>query len=301
MKIGRKQTCNTIGLITRTSLRLRDMVQIKENSASAQIVELNIAGLPQRLKMRVHGSSDTIISEKLRAEQCWEPYETQLLIKYLKSGGVFVDVGANIGYYTLLASDIAGSSGRVLAYEPDVNNFELLQENVRLNELNNVTLHPLAISDRNEVGNLFLSSDNFGDHRIYADSGERASYPIQLVHGDQHLEAQTQRIDFLKIDTQGAEFYVVNGLRKLIAANSAHLCIILEFCPYGIRHSGADAHQLIELLESFDMQYHIIDHIEHQLISAQAHHLSDWVAELDNEPENEGFINLLVTPRGYAV
>ncbi|MEX1666960.1 FkbM family methyltransferase [Zhongshania arctica] len=278
------------------------MTQIKQANSidPTQLVELNTKGLTKRLKMNVHGSKDTIISEKLRTEQCWEPYETQLVITHFKAGGIFVDVGANIGYYTLLASDIAGPTGKILSYEPDVENFALLQENVRLNDLQNVALHALALSDRNEDGELFLSTDNFGDHRIYSDGGERHSRPIKLVHGDQHLESQTQHIDFLKIDTQGAEYFVVNGLRKLIAANSAHLCMILEFCPYGIRHSGADGHQLIELLESFGMQYHIIDHIEHRLIPAQVHHLSDWVHELAQEPDNEGFINLLVTPRAYA-
>lgn len=278
------------------------MAQIKPtNSADpAQLVELNIEGLNRLLKMRVHDSSDTIISEKLRAEQCWEPYETQLVLTHFHAGEVFVDVGANIGYYTLVASEVAGPHGKVIAYEPDQHNFSLLQENVRANDLANTQLHPLALSDRNENGQLFLSTDNFGDHRIYSDGCDRNSYPIQLVHGDQHLEPQTEHIDFLKIDTQGAEYYVVNGLRQLIAANSAHLRIILEFCPYGIRHSGSDPHQLIELLESFGMQYHIIDHIEHRLIPAQAHHLSDWVDELAQEPDNQGFINLLVTPQGYA-
>jgi FkbM family methyltransferase len=278
------------------------MAHIKQTNTfdPTQQVELNIAGVSKQLKMSVHGSKDTIISEKLRAEQCWEPYETQLVITHFKAGGVFVDVGANIGYYTLLASAIAGPNGKVLCYEPDVENFVLLQENVRLNDLHNVTLHALALSDRNEDGELFLSTDNFGDHRIYSDGGVRNSRPIQLVHGDQHLEPQTQHIDFLKIDTQGAEYFVVNGLRKLIAANSAHLCMIVEFCPYGIRHSGANGHQLIDLIESFGMQYHIIDHIEHRLIPAQAKDLRDWVTGLAQEPNNEGFINLFVTPRTYA-
>ncbi len=277
------------------------MSQIKKtNPADAsQLVELNIDGLIRPLKMKVHDASDTIISEKLRSEQCWEPYETQLVLKHFHAGEVFVDVGANIGYYTMLASEIAGPQGNVIAYEPDQNNFALLQENVKTNGLGNAQLHPLALSDRDESGQLFLSTDNFGDHRIYSAGGERSSHPIKLVHGDQHLESQTSRIDFLKIDTQGAEYFVVNGLKQLIAANSAHLRMILEFCPYGIRHSGADGDQLIELLESFGMQYHIIDHIEYRLIPAQAHHLSDWVRDLAREPDNEGFINLLVTPQGY--
>ena len=92
--------------------------QIPANDA-AQLVELNIAGLNERmskrLTMNVHGANDTIISEKLRNEQCWEPYETHLVVTHFHPGGVFLDIGANIGYYTLLASAIAGQEGQVLS------------------------------------------------------------------------------------------------------------------------------------------------------------------------------------------
>lgn len=270
-------------------------------SGAAQLVDLKIEGLDHPLKMQLHDAGDTIISEKLRSDACWEPYESHLVLKHFQRGQIFVDVGANIGYYTLLASKLTGPEGMVFAYEPDRNNFALLQKNVNHNNLDNVRLYPLALSDRNEAGELFLSMDNFGDHRIYSGGESRISQAIQLVHGSQHLSPKTRHIDFLKVDTQGAEYFVVNGLKELIARNSAHLRMILEFCPYGIRHSGADGHQLIALLDSFGMQYHIIDHIEHKLIPAQSHHLSDWVNDLAQQPDNQGFINLFVSPMGYAV
>lgn len=264
-----------------------------------EIVELDIPGLAAGLQMRLHPSGDQIISAKLRQERCWEAYETSLTLRHLHPGDVYVDVGANIGYYTLVAAQRVGPHGKVIAYEPDKDNFALLQANVALNGLSQVQVFPCALSDKNAAGQLFLSDNNFGDHRLYDANDSRQAYPVQLAKGDEHVGQQTQHMDFLKIDTQGFEFFVVNGLRELISRNRSHLRIILEFCPYGIRHSGACGHDLVRLLEDMQMQYHIIDHQQQCLIPAQAYHLDAWVSEMAAEPLNEGFINLLLTPRGY--
>ncbi|HQQ64258.1 MAG TPA: FkbM family methyltransferase [Pseudomonadales bacterium] len=265
-------------------------------SPSPDMIELNIPGLPAGMLMQLHGSGDQIISAKLRQERCWEAYETSLTLQHLHPGDVYVDVGANIGYYTLIAAQRVGVHGKVIAYEPDTDNFALLQRNVALNQLSHVRIFPCALSDKNETGQLFLSEDNFGDHRIYGSGDHRKTRNITLLKGDEHVGQQTGRIDFLKIDTQGSEYFVVNGLHGLLEKNRGHLRMILEFCPYGIRHSGADGHELVRLLQDMKMQYHIIDHQQQCLIPAEAYHLDDWVSEMADDPLNEGFINLLVTP-----
>lgn len=268
---------------------------------SSEIIELDIPGLSDGLVMQLHASGDQIISAKLHKERCWEAYETALTLQHLRPGDTYVDVGANIGYYTLVAAQRVGLEGMVIAYEPDPDNFALLQANIALNRLSQVKAFQCALSDKNSSGQLFLSEDNFGDHRIYASPVVRESREITLVRGDEHLGQQTTRIDFLKVDTQGSEFFVLNGLKSLLEKNRDHLRMIIEFCPYGIRHSGANGHALVRLLEELQMQYHIIDHQQQCLIPAQAHHLDDWVSQMANEPGNEGFINLLVTPAGYDV
>lgn len=269
-------------------------------SPTPEIIELDIPGLPAGLLMQLHVSGDQVISKKLRKDRCWEAYETALTLQHLHPGDVYVDVGANIGYYTLVAAQRVGLEGKVIAYEPDTDNFSLLQANVNRNHLSQVSCFNLALSDRNAVGQLYLSEDNFGDHRIYVSADDRKSRTITLVNGEEHVLQQTTRIDFLKIDTQGYEFFVVNGLARLIEKNRSHLRMILEFCPYGIRHSGADGHELVRLLQDMKMQYHIIDHQQQCLIPAEPYHLAEWVSEMADDPFNEGFINLLVTPPGYA-
>ena len=268
---------------------------------TSNIIELDIPGLPHRLRMRVHERGDQMISETLRREKIWEPYETSLMLDYPDAGDVFVDVGANIGYYTLLAAQRVGPKGKVFAYEPNPENFALLKDNIELNQLHNVHSFPWALYDDDKEGALYLSASNYGDHRIYdtgkAHTADRARQPIALVHGGQHLGKLTQHIDFLKIDTQGAEYYVMHGLHDLILQNRAHIHVVLEFCPWGIRHSGADGHALVNLLDELDMTIDIIDHQQSCLIPAQTHHLRQWVTDMLKEPDNEGFVNLLLTPK----
>ncbi len=269
--------------------------------SSADIIDLDIPGLSAGLKMHLHSAGDQMISARLRKERIWERYETLLTLNHLHEGDVYVDVGANIGYYTLLAAQRVGVQGKVIAYEPDAANLALLNANVAMNGFTQVRIFPYALYDKNSEGKLFLSGDNFGDHRVYGSVDERHSSEITLVHGGEHLSRHIERMDFLKIDTQGAEFFVVNGLKEMIIKNRGHLRMILEFCPYGIRNSGATGHDLLQLLDATGMQYHIIDHQQECLIPAQSHHLAEWITLMANEPLNEGFINLFVTPTGYVM
>lgn len=266
---------------------------------SQQAIHLNIAGIEQALQLFLHGNKDQIISERLRKDGIWEAYETELSVKLLAAGQTYIDVGANIGYYSVIAGQCVGETGTVISYEPNADNFALLNKNIAANQLKNIQSFPYALSDKDGEGKLYLSTDNFGDHRIYQSPEDREHQSIQLINGGQHLSTLCERVDFIKIDTQGAEFFVLNGLMDVVRRNKEHLRMIIEVCPYGIRKSGSHGLELLQLLDSTGMQYHIIDHIGHALIPAESHHLADWIKSLDEDLLNEGFINLLLSPKGY--
>ena len=96
---------------------------------------LRVPGLQSGLELYIHGAGDLHVSRKIREEGIWEPYETSLLLQLLKPGHVFVDVGANIGYFSLLAASLVGETGAVFAFEPDPQNFTLLQASAEHNGL----------------------------------------------------------------------------------------------------------------------------------------------------------------------
>lgn len=259
-------------------------------------IRLDIPGMKRRLRLHVHQKGDGCVSRQIREEGIWEPYETMLFLKYLKPGGVFLDIGANLGYYTILGATAVGNRGRVIAYEPDRANFALLEKNLELNQINNVSAFAVAVSDYSGGADMYLSPDNRGDHRLYDSGDGREQVAARVVNGGEHLRALTSRVDFIKIDTQGSEFHIVKGLRDIIRENSQHLVMVLEFWPYGLRLAAASGEGLLDLLADFNLAIYIIDHLGHRLLPVSRDCLRKWVRDTEADPGNEGFMNLLLLP-----
>lgn len=257
---------------------------------------LNIPGVATPLAMQLHPENDLCVSKQIREQGIWEPYETRLILEHLGQGGVFLDIGANIGYYTVLAAMMVGPAGLVVAYEPDEDNFSLMQANLSLNKLNNVRPFLAAVSDHDGRGFIYRSEDNSGDHHLYDNGEGRARMPVNVVHGGHHVRALTRRVDFIKIDTQGSETGILRGLSPLILDNRKHLTMIVELWPYGLRKAGSSGHAMLDILSAFDMSLFLIDHLGHRVINVSRDCLDAWVSDVDADIENQGFVNLLVRP-----
>lgn len=251
------------------------------------------------LSMYVHASGDQYVSQSIADKGEWEIYETQLIKGFLSDGASFVDVGANIGYYSVVASQIVGAHGSVVSFEPEMKNFQLLSKNSQLNESTNIHAVNAGLAIEDRESEIYLSTDNWGDHQIYDGGDGRTSSPIKLVNGDRYLaaishEQQPFIIDVLKIDTQGAEFKVLKGLEATIRQSLPGIKIVIEFWPYGLRQAGDHAHKVLDILLSLQLPIAIIDHIDHRLIPCQESDLRPWIDELDKDSTNQGFMNLLV-------
>jgi FkbM family methyltransferase len=263
----------------------------------AAAVALRIRDLSQALYLYVHGEKDQCVSRRIREEGVWEPYETSLLLGLLRPGAVFVDVGANVGYFSILAASVVGAEGAVFAFEPDPDNFRLLQANALLNGLEQrITTVQAALSDEAGAGQLFLSTDNLGDHQVYATDEQRDSLPITLCRGSEYLAGRTQRIDVLKVDTQGSEFQVIAGLMPMLLEQARKPRILIELTPHALRQAGASGRALIELLATLQQPMWIIDHIEDRIHASSAPELALWCDNWDAVAEARGFMNILVGP-----
>jgi hypothetical protein len=108
-------------------------------------VLLDIPGLDLPLRLQVHGSADQVVSASLRDNRIWEPFETRLFVDLLKPGDVVVDVGANLGYFSIIAGALVGAAGRVFAFEPDPDNYALVQANIALNEFSDRVAAPIYL------------------------------------------------------------------------------------------------------------------------------------------------------------
>ncbi|MCI0330811.1 MAG: FkbM family methyltransferase [candidate division Zixibacteria bacterium] len=190
------------------------------------------------MKLYLH-PQDLELSKKLLTDKTWEPFETGILAGQVKKGDVVLDVGANVGYYTLLFSRWVGETGKVYAFEPDPDNFALLQKNVRANRRQNVTLVQKGVSNRTGKLKLYLSGRNKAGHRIYATGEARPSLEIESVRLDDFFRDYEGKIDFIKMDIEGAEALALEGMAELLAKNGT-LKLATEFWPSALKAAGTD-------------------------------------------------------------
>jgi len=223
----------------------------------SQVVELDIAPVG-RVDMFLN-PLDRVITPLMQAHRVWEPTETRLFLDTIRPGDTVVDVGANVGYYTLLAAEAVGPTGRVFAFEPDPVAFALLEDNVRLSGATNVIAEQKALSNEPGSIKLFLAAQNKGDHRIVQVKGQdRPSVDIEAVAFDQwirtHPVANGGSVDFIKIDTQGAEAVILEGMKETLKNNDG-IRLIVEFWPSGLDQFGADAGKVLSSLSAADFRF----------------------------------------------
>ena len=258
-------------------------------------VPLNIPGLSRPLSMYTHGPADLHVSRRIREEGIWEPYETSLVLDILRSGDVFVDAGANIGYFSLLAASVVGEEGMVYAFEPEPDNFRLLRASAELNGMGSrIEAVRAGLAREDGAGRLYLSGDNLGDHQTHAGGAGRPCVPIEMIDGSAYLRGRISRLDLLKVDTQGAEFLVMAGLMPLLRELPTMPRILIELTPRSLRQAGSSGRELIELLAQTGSPMWIVDHLEHRLVASDAGELAAWCDDVDAVPEDEGFMNILV-------
>jgi FkbM family methyltransferase len=192
----------------------------------------------QESKMHVD-SRDTGIAPFLLVWGLYEKYETKLFKKLIKKGMVVVDVGANIGYYTLLAARCVGEEGKVFAFEPDPYNYSLLCKNIEVNGYRNVIPVRKAVFSKTGKMKMFLDKSNLGGHSLSeANVNKSASITIEVTSLDDYFKNTDYKIDLIKVDVQGSEMEVLEGMTNIINQND-NLKIITEFWPLGIRNSGS--------------------------------------------------------------
>jgi len=219
-------------------------------------------------EVMVHGFPfllDPLDSLELSIFRSYEPFETGLLSAEVRPDMTVVDVGANIGYYTLLFSKLVGEGGRVYAFEPEPQNFALLRQNLTRNNRTNVELFNLAASDRRGESFLYLSTENHGDHQVYPSEAGRQKVGITMASLDDCVSGP---VDLLKMDVQGFEAHVLDGMQSIIA-RSPRLTIFTEFWPEGLRRAGSDAGEFLQQLRAFDFEIFFINEYANRLEPAE--------------------------------
>lgn len=181
----------------------------------------------------------------------WEELTTDLFKEVVKEGNVVVDLGANIGYYSLLAARLVGSKGRVYAFEPEPTNYSLLLKNIELNGYHNIIPVSKAVSNAVGTVRLFLDNQDTGAHTICEPGKKGKSIEVESVTLDEFFKDREPRIDVIKMDIEGAEMSALVGMDRILKENN-NLRIFVEFYFSGIARSGSSPQEFIRrLLEDY--------------------------------------------------
>lgn len=149
-----------------------------------------------------------------------EKYESPLtyLDRFLKPGQVFIDGGANFGIYTVAASKIVDDSGLVLSFEPSVESFPVLERNVEINQFHNVKLFKSALSSEEGTSRLYHIDNAPNSYSLNSDSKSDTTFEEVTTKtlDDIMLREGIEKIDFLKLDVEGAEEEVLRGASSVL-------------------------------------------------------------------------------------
>ncbi len=218
----------------------------------------------------------------------YEIYETRLVLGLARPGDVAVDVGAMIGYYTMLFANRVGANGRVYAFEPDPANFALLSENVEMNRYEHVVVRQAIVGDHSGRSTLYPAPEGFkGDARAYA-TPDRQPTEVDVVALD---DVVTEPVDLVKIDVQGYEAFVLDGMRGLIE-RSPQLTMLMEFCPLLLKEAGSDPAAVLSTLKGHGFVLFEISEEHKRVTSADGDALLARAADASGDLY-EGYTNLL--------
>jgi FkbM family methyltransferase len=196
---------------------------------------------------------DWAVGARIAVKRTYEAHVTRVIQPLLKTDAVVIDIGANIGYYTLLSAASVGAGGKVIAFEPSLANCALLEMSVRTNNFDNVVLHAKVVTDKNGFATLRMD-----------DSNGTISQSKELVHSshvatvalDTFLQDES-RIDLIKMDIEGAEGLALNGMKRILRQHRP--IILTEFSPHALSEtSGMSPEDFLDELRRLDYALYVI-------------------------------------------
>lgn len=213
---------------------------------------------------RFHCDMSDEISREVCLTGLYEPPVSRVIRAHLTAGGCMVDAGANWGYFSLLAAPAVGPAGAVLALEPDPRQFAALRRNIDLNRFDQVTAVPQAAAGR--AGRAVLqgyadASANKGVSRLNPTpaprTDDRRTFTVDCVSIDD-LTATRPSVDLVKIDVEGAEDDVLEGMRAGLSSRR-YRAIMLEMHPILLRAKSVDPERVMQTLAGYGYHGATID------------------------------------------
>lgn len=220
--------------------------------------------------VRIRLYVDSRLSQSIYCDS-FERRERLFLDRFLKPGDVFVDIGANIGLFTLLAARRVGDMGHVHAFEPCSETYQRLLDNVKLNRFENVSCYSLALSNRAGTFRMSKSLDGYDAWNSLAQPTMGSSFTIEDVDAvmlDAFLQERrlVGHVDMVKIDVEGWESHVLSGGAAALSRADAPV-LQVEFTEQAALSAGSSCEELYHLLEELGYRMFRYDIVSNRLVS----------------------------------
>jgi FkbM family methyltransferase len=220
-----------------------------------------------------------------------EEFELSLFEEKISGESVVLDIGANIGLYTLAAA--RRNAMTVYSFEPDPVNFANLKRNVETNHYTNVVFENIAVTDKCGRAGLSARSkyplDRGSLHLISDHPGKPQSHiVVDTISLDEYFAHRSKRVNIVKLDVEGLEYEVLKGMSNLISANKS-MNLFLEFNPYALSRNGTDVNAFIEFLYCVCSSYYYVDEISKTKIEIP----KEWLSNFAADHREDEHINLL--------
>jgi FkbM family methyltransferase len=232
----------------RLEAALRATAEHQQLTARARVQEVDLGDF--RI---LADPADLAVGAALVRDRSYEPHLVAQLRRRLRPGAAMLDLGANIGFYTLLAAAAVGPTGRVVSFEPNGANLQLLYGSLLANRFENVEVFPFAASDHRGFQPLLTVGSN--GVLNFVDSGNLTIVP--LVRLDDVLPAGA-RFDVVKMDIEGHEPAALRGMERLL--RRCRPVLFTEFFPWAIRQGGGDPERYLQALLDLGYGVEVLKH-----------------------------------------
>lgn len=216
----------------------------------------------------------------------YEEETTRVFERSIKEGMSILDIGAHVGYYSLLSAKLSGPTGKVFSFEPDPDNYSLLIRNIKANSYNTITPINKGVASASGKRTLYLSRLDNGRHSVYLqDSLQNGSVSITTTTMDDFFGALNwPTVDFVKIDVEGAELEVLNGMTGLLE-RCPKIKIIMELNPQLLKQGNTEPISLVQRLQSLGFSLKQISS-ENEAITLQVHEFEPIIQRLHAESDS---------------
>ena len=189
----------------------------------------------------------------LSINKIYEKNETNFVKDSVNKGDIVIDIGANIGYYTLMFAKLVGDTGKIYSFEPDPRNFFILEKNIQINGYNNVILEKKAVSNKLGKSTLYVN-ENSAESSMHKPNNVINEIYVDLITLDNYFEVNSITPDFIKIDIEGYELNALKGMESILQSSNKTK-IMIEYNPLTKKELKSDPMDNLTFLSELGFKF----------------------------------------------